>query len=63
MTQAQHSATRDSIVSVKDVSMIYRTRGSGGEALETVALKDANLEIQPGEIGRASCRERVLMPV
>jgi NitT/TauT family transport system ATP-binding protein len=65
MTQAQQPATRDSIVSVKDVSMIYRTRGPGGEALETVALKDANLEIQPGEfislIGPSGCGKTTLL--
>jgi NitT/TauT family transport system ATP-binding protein len=65
MTQAVQPATRDSIVSVKDVSMIYRTRGPGGEALETVALKDANLEIQPGEfislIGPSGCGKTTLL--
>jgi NitT/TauT family transport system ATP-binding protein len=65
MTQAVQAATRDSIVSVKDVSMIYRTRGPGGEALETVALKDANLEIQPGEfislIGPSGCGKTTLL--
>jgi NitT/TauT family transport system ATP-binding protein len=65
MTQAVQAATRDSIVSVKDVSMIYRTRGPGGEALETVALQDANLEIQPGEfislIGPSGCGKTTLL--
>jgi NitT/TauT family transport system ATP-binding protein len=65
MTRAVQAATRDSIVSVKDVSMIYRTRGPGGEALETVALQDANLEIQPGEfislIGPSGCGKTTLL--
>jgi NitT/TauT family transport system ATP-binding protein len=65
MTQAVQPAARDSIVSVKDVSMIYRTRGPGGEPLETVALKDANLEIQPGEfislIGPSGCGKTTLL--
>ncbi len=65
MTQIQQAATRESIVSVNDVSMIYRTRGPGGEALETVALKDANLEIQPGEfislIGPSGCGKTTLL--
>ena len=64
MTQIQQ-ATRESIVSVKDISMIYRTRGPGGETLETVALKDANLEIQPGEfislIGPSGCGKTTLL--
>ena len=30
-----------------------------GTAFEQQALKDVNLEIQDGQIGRASCRERV----
>ena len=45
--------------------MIYRTRDPRGAALETVALKDANLEIMPGEfislIGPSGCGKTTLL--
>ena len=53
------------LVSVNDVSMIYRTRAPSGEALETIALKDANLEINKGEfislIGPSGCGKTTLL--
>jgi NitT/TauT family transport system ATP-binding protein len=53
------------LVSVNDVSMIYRTRAPNGEALETVALKNANLEIGQGEfislIGPSGCGKTTLL--
>ncbi len=56
---------RESLVSVRDVSMIYRTRDPSGAALETVALKDANLEIKAGEfislIGPSGCGKTTLL--
>jgi NitT/TauT family transport system ATP-binding protein len=45
--------------------MIYRTRAPSGEALETVALKNANLEIGKGEfislIGPSGCGKTTLL--
>jgi NitT/TauT family transport system ATP-binding protein len=59
------AAARDALVSVREVSMIYRTRDPSGAALETVALKDANLEIMPGEfislIGPSGCGKTTLL--
>ena len=56
---------RESLVSVRDVSMIYRTRDPSGAALETIALKDANLEIKAGEfislIGPSGCGKTTLL--
>ena len=56
---------RDALVSVREVSMIYRTRDPSGAALETVALKDANLEIEAGEfislIGPSGCGKTTLL--
>jgi NitT/TauT family transport system ATP-binding protein len=53
------------LVNVNDVSMIYRTRAPNGEALETVALKNANLEIGQGEfislIGPSGCGKTTLL--
>jgi NitT/TauT family transport system ATP-binding protein len=53
------------LVSVRDVSMIYRTRDPSGAALETVALQDANLEIAHGEfislIGPSGCGKTTLL--
>jgi NitT/TauT family transport system ATP-binding protein len=53
------------LVSVNDVSMIYRTRAPNGEALETVALQNANLEIGQGEfislIGPSGCGKTTLL--
>ena len=55
----------DSLVSVRDVSMIYRTRDPSGAALETIALQDANLEIKAGEfislIGPSGCGKTTLL--
>ena len=55
----------DSLVSVRDVSMIYRTRNPSGAALETIALQDANLEIKAGEfislIGPSGCGKTTLL--
>jgi NitT/TauT family transport system ATP-binding protein len=55
----------ESLVSVKDVSMIYRTNDPSGQPLETTALKDANLEIKPGEfislIGPSGCGKTTLL--
>ena len=55
----------DALVSVRDVSMIYRTRDPSGAALETIALKDANLEIKAGEfislIGPSGCGKTTLL--
>ena len=55
----------DALVSVRDVSMIYRTRDPSGAALETIALKDANLEIEAGEfislIGPSGCGKTTLL--
>ena len=53
------------LVAVNDVSMIYRTRAPSGEALETTALKNANLEIGQGEfislIGPSGCGKTTLL--
>ncbi len=53
------------LVAVNDVSMIYRTRAPNGEALETVALQNANLEINQGEfislIGPSGCGKTTLL--
>lgn len=55
----------DALVSVRDVSMIYRTRDPSGAALETIALQDANLEIKAGEfislIGPSGCGKTTLL--
>lgn len=55
----------DSLVSVRDVSMIYRTRDPSGAALQTIALQDANLEIKAGEfislIGPSGCGKTTLL--
>jgi NitT/TauT family transport system ATP-binding protein len=55
----------DALVSVREVSMIYRTRDPSGAALETVALQDANLEIKAGEfislIGPSGCGKTTLL--
>jgi NitT/TauT family transport system ATP-binding protein len=65
--QSQSITTpRDALVSVRDVSMIYRTRDpSSGAPLETIALKDANLEIRAGEfislIGPSGCGKTTLL--
>jgi NitT/TauT family transport system ATP-binding protein len=54
-----------SLVSVQNVSMIYRTKDSSGQPLETIALQDANLEIEPGEfislIGPSGCGKTTLL--
>ena len=59
------SPRADVLVSVRDVSMIYRTRDPSGAALETVALKNANLEIKAGEfislIGPSGCGKTTLL--
>jgi len=56
---------RESLVSVRDVSMIYRTRDPSGAALETIALQDANLEVKAGEfislIGPSGCGKTTLL--
>ncbi len=53
------------LVSVQNVSMIYRTQDPSGQPLETIALQDANLEIQPGEfislIGPSGCGKTTLL--
>ncbi len=53
------------LVSVTDVSMIYKTKDSSGQMLETIALTDANLEIQEGEfislIGPSGCGKTTLL--
>ena len=55
----------DALVSVRDVSMIYRTRDPSGAALQTIALQDANLEIKAGEfislIGPSGCGKTTLL--
>ena len=55
----------DSLVSVRDISMIYRTRDPSGAALQTIALQDANLEIKAGEfislIGPSGCGKTTLL--
>ena len=65
MTQPQAVAKGNGLVSVNNVSMVYRTRGPNGEALETIALKDAQLDIQPGEfislIGPSGCGKTTLL--
>ncbi len=57
--------TSSLLVSVQDVSMIYKTKDSRGQALETIALKDANLEIGTGEfislIGPSGCGKTTLL--
>ena len=53
------------LVSVTDVSMIYKTKDPSGQMLETIALTDANLEIQEGEfislIGPSGCGKTTLL--
>ncbi len=53
------------LVSVTDVSMIYKTKDASGQALETIALQDANLEIKAGEfislIGPSGCGKTTLL--
>ena len=52
--------TSDSVISVTNLNMIYRGHGT-----ETVALKDANLEVQDGEfvslIGPSGCGKTTLL--
>jgi NitT/TauT family transport system ATP-binding protein len=59
------SSTTTPLVSVTDVSMIYKTKDPNGQALETIALKDANLEINQGEfislIGPSGCGKTTLL--
>jgi len=42
------------MLKLEHVSKVYRA-----EDIETAALDDLSLDVRPGEIGRASCRERV----
>ena len=42
------------MITLNSLSKIYRT-----DEIETVALENVNLTVERGEIGRASCRERV----
>ncbi len=53
-------SSKSTVITVKNLNMIYRGRGT-----ETVALKDANLEIQEGEfvslIGPSGCGKTTLL--
>ena len=54
------TASADSVISVQNLNMIYRGHGT-----ETVALKDANLEVSDGEfislIGPSGCGKTTLL--
>ena len=60
MTRSLKTGTRATVVSIKDLNMVYRGRGT-----ETVALKDANLDILEGEfvslIGPSGCGKTTLL--
>ena len=45
---------KDYYIKTKDLSVGYQGK---------VLIRDINLDIKKGEIGRASCRERVSSPV
>lgn len=60
-TQSQsQSQTSAPVISVRDLSMVYKARAG-----ETVALQNANLEVQPGEfislIGPSGCGKTTLL--